>query len=103
LFLKLNGVWEEILQNLKQWKTELPEMPEINFDLNAHNSFQEIKDINPTWIRTILKNDVIFKEIIMSIFPEKKTLNLLLNYYEKRSKEKIIYKTLYDLLKMRIS
>jgi len=102
-FLKLNGVWEEILVYLKKWKTELPEMPEINFDLNADISFKEIKDINPTWIRTILKNDVIFKEIIMSIFPEKKTLVLLLDYYEKKSEEKTIYRTLYDLLKLRIS
>jgi len=41
-------------------------------------------------------------EIILTIFPEKKTLKLLLEYFKSKSEEKTIYKTLSDLLKEKI-
>ncbi len=101
-FLGHPEIWKEILQYLKEWKKEIPELPETNFDLDAKSSFEEIKDLNPALFRTIFKNDDIFNEIILAIFPEKKTLKLLLNYFESKSEEKTIYKTLSELLKKRI-
>ena len=95
-------IWDEILQHLREWKKEIPDIPETNFDLDAESSFEEIKDLNPTIFRTIFKNDEIFNEIVLTIFPEKKTLKLLLEYFESKSKEKTIYKTLSELLKKRI-
>jgi len=101
-FLGHPEIWKEILQYLKDWKKEIPELPETNFDLDAESSFEEIKDLNPALFRTIFENDEIFNEIVLAIFPEKKTLKLLLNYFKSKSDEKTIYKTLSELLKKRI-
>lgn len=95
-------IWDEILKHLKEWKKEIPDLPETNFDLDAESSFEEIKDLNPALFRTIFENDEIFNEIVLTIFPEKKTLKLLLEYFESKSEEKTIYKTLSGLLKKRI-
>ena len=101
-FLGHSEIWKEILKYLEEWKKEIPELPETNFDLDAESSFEEIKDLNPALFRTIFKNDEIFNEIVLTIFPEKKTLKLLLKHFESESKEKTIYKTLSELLKKRI-
>jgi hypothetical protein len=95
-------IWQEILTYLKEWKKQIPELPETNFDLNAQLSFEEIKDLNPALFRNIFSNDVVFNEIVMTIFPEKKTLKLLLGYFKSKSAEKTIYKTLTELLEKRL-
>jgi len=95
-------IWSEILEYLEKWRKEIPELPETNFDLNPKKSFEEIKRLEPITFRKLLKNDQIFLRIIPIIFPEKKTLKLLLEYFESKSEEKTIYKTLSELLKKRI-
>lgn len=80
--INLKYIWEEILAYLKEWKKEIPELPEMIFDLNAESSFKEIKDLNPTYFRKIFNNDEVFTEIILALLPQKKTLNLLLKYFE---------------------
>jgi Holliday junction resolvase-like predicted endonuclease len=101
-FLGHSEIWKEILKYLEEWKKEIPELPETNFDLDAESSFEEIKALNPALFRTIFKNDEIFNEIVLTIFPEKKTLKLLLKHFETESKDKTIYKTLSELLRKRI-
>jgi len=101
-FLGHSEIWKEILKYLEEWKKEIPEFPETNFDLDAESSFEEIKDLNPSLFRTIFDNEEIFNEIVLTIFPEKKTLKLLLDYFESKAEEKTIYKTLSELLKKRI-
>jgi len=101
-FLKQKNIWDEILQYLEQWKKEIPDFPETNFDIEAENSFEEIKDLSPSLYRKIFQDDVIFNEIILTIFPEKKTLKLLLDYFKEKSSEKIIYKTIANLLEEKL-
>jgi len=101
-FLEHPEVWDEILKYLEKWKEEIPDLPETNFDLDAQSSFQEIKDLNPTWFRSIFESDEIFNEIALTLFPEKKTLKLLLNYFKSKSSEMQIYKTLSKLLESRL-
>lgn len=101
-FLGHSEIWQEILKYLKEWKKEIPELPETNFDLNAESSFEEIKNLNPALFRNIFENDEIFNDIVLTIFPQKKTLKLLLEYFKSKSKEKTIYKTLTELLEKRI-
>ena len=96
------NIWYEMLEHLKKWKGEVPDFPETNFDIDAVNSFDEIKDLSPNLYRKILKNNDIYKEIILTIFPEKKTLILLLSYFREKSSEKSIYKTVGDLLADRL-
>jgi hypothetical protein len=90
--------WDEILKHLEKWKTEIPDFPETNFDTDAKNSFLEIKDLPPSIYRTIFQDEVIFNEIVLTLFPEKKTLKLLQDYFRSKSAEKKIYQTLADLL-----
>lgn len=90
-------IWEEVLQHLTQWKESLPDMPEINFDLNATKVFQEIKDLSPSVFRTLLNNEEIVKQIFPIIFPTGETLNLLADYFD--NKETQIYKTLSNRIR----
>ena len=101
-FLGHTEIWQEILKYLKEWKKEIPELPETNFDLNTESSFEEIKNLNPALFRSIFENDEIFNDIVLTIFSQKKTLKLLLGYFKSKSKEKTIYKTLTELLEKKI-
>jgi flagellar biosynthesis regulator FlbT len=100
-YLGYPDVWEEVLEYLVEWKKEIPDLPEINFDLDAQHTFEEIKDLKPLVFRKLLSNDEIFKEIILTLFPEKTTLKLLHEYYS--AKHETIYKTLAEKLAKRIS
>ena len=95
--LKLPDVWEEIIQHLKKWKRELPETPEVNFDLEAEESFEEIKDITPSVYRKLLDNHELYNEIVLTIFPQKKVLQKLLTYFEAQKQK--VYKTLAKKMK----
>lgn len=101
-FLKIERTWAEILKFIELWKKEIPDLPETNLDLNAEHSFQEIKDINPLYFRKIFEDEEIFKEIILTLFPHKKTLKLLLSHFENKSRERTVYKTLFNLLKTKL-
>ncbi|GAB4433930.1 MAG: hypothetical protein OHK0040_04780 [bacterium] len=95
-FLGHSNVWNEILEYLSLWRKEIPELPEINFDFNAEHTFQEIKDLNPSVFRKLFSNDELLEEIIPILFPEKKTLKLLKDYF--KSKTPSIYKNLAVIL-----
>jgi len=100
-FINNKDIWNEIIDYLSRWKKDIPDFPEINFDLNALKTFEEIKDIDPMYYRRILDNDKLFNEIFLTLFPEKKTLKLLLNYFKEKSNLKI-YSTLYKKLEKRL-
>jgi len=94
-FLNKANAWDEILDYLGKWKNSIPDLPELNFDLNASATFNEIKDLPTSIFRKLFENEEIFKDIVLALFPEKKTLRLLLDYF----KQKInisIYRTLYN-------
>ncbi len=94
-------MWNETLLYLEQWKNGLPDMPEINFDKNAATVFNEIKNLAPTTYRKLFTNEDIIKQIFPIIFPEKKVLLLLFDYFKQQEGQ--IYRTLsrylQDLLK----
>lgn len=91
-YLGFSDIWEEILHYLKEWKEKIPDLPEINFDINAEQTFEEIKDLKPAIFRKLLSNDQIFEQIVLTLFPEKKTLRLLRDYFGQ--KDGTIYRTL---------
>jgi Holliday junction resolvase-like predicted endonuclease len=99
-YLGYTDIWVEILDYLKQWREEIPDLPEINFDLYANNTFEEVKNIKPLYFRKLLENEEIFNEIVLTLFPQKTTLNLLLSYFE--TKTETIYKTIAANLRNRL-
>jgi hypothetical protein len=101
---KIN-VWNEIIRYLKQWKNEIPELPEINFDKDVEKIFEEIKKVEPHKFKKILSNDEIFNQMMLTISPQKKLLKKLLDFFQdeyKKYPKKKIYKTLSDLLSKKI-
>lgn len=101
-YLKQGDIWNEILNYLEKWKKEIPDFPETNFDTNPNTSFEEIKDLSPSLYRNLFRDDEIFNEIVLTIFSEKKTLKLLLNYFNAKANEKVIYKTISTMLEERL-
>jgi hypothetical protein len=97
-YLGFEDIWDEILQYLAQWKIEIPELPEINFDFDAQHTFEEIKNLKPLVFRKLFSNDDIFSEILLTIFPQRSTLNLLLNHFNERSLNNKIFHTLHEML-----
>lgn len=99
-YLGMEDIWQEILTYLEEWKTEIPDLPEINFDLDSVHTFEEIRGLKPLTFRKLFSNDQIFEQIVLTLFPEKRTLRLLLTYFE--NKETTIYKNLASMLRERI-
>jgi hypothetical protein len=84
-YLQQPDVWDNMLSWLKQWKDNLPELPEINFDIAPKESFEEIKNLELRNWRKILENETLWDEGIMrAIFREGTTLRLLLNFFKKQ-------------------
>lgn len=85
-FLKQGYFWNNMLEWLKKWKDNLPELPEINFDTSPDKSFEEIRDLDLRYWRKILENDKLWDEgIIKVLSKEGKTLQLLLKYFKNNS------------------
>lgn len=96
-YFNFGNIWDEIIKYLAIWKQEIPDLPETNFDLNPEETFEEIKKLKPYIFRNLFNNKEILSDIIPTLFPEKKTLNLL--YYYFLTKEEAIYKNLALKLK----
>ena len=97
----LNLDWNEVLKYLEQWKKDLPDIPGINFDKQAERTFEEIKNVSPQVFNKIFSNEEIFNEIIVTLFPQKKVLKLLLKYFQEK-REQTRYQNLYKLLKEKL-
>lgn len=97
-YLGKPNLWGQTLSWLKQWKDNLPEIPEIDFDKTPKESFEEIKDLPIRHWRRLLENEKLWAEgIIKAIFRDGKTLKLVLDYFESRNEQP--YKELAELLK----
>lgn len=96
--------WDEILQYLEKWKKSIPDIPEINFDIDYKNNLKEILKLETGVFRKILNNDEIFREMMLTISPDKKLLFALLEFFEQEYKltNKTIYNTLSELLKNKL-
>jgi len=75
-------IWNETLLHLREWKNSLPDMPEINFDINSAAVFDEIKDLSPSIFRKLFANEEIKAQILPILFPNGETLSRLKEYFE---------------------
>jgi hypothetical protein len=94
-------LWDRILKWLKIWKGSLPDLPEVNFDLDVEKSFDEIKNLEIRYLRKLFENETLFKEgIIKILFPKGKVLKMLREYME--TQKLSVYKQLSNLLEEKI-
>lgn len=92
--IKHEEVWDELLSFLTRWKKEIPDMPSINFDESAEDSFNEIKDLKTSIYRKLFENKDICEQILPILFPENKVPKLLMEYFRNLGQTKTIYKNL---------
>ena len=100
---KIDNLWdEEIISFLKQWRSELPPLPEINFDLNSKETFIEIKDLPISVYRKLFDSQELIDIVFPIIFPQKTTLHLLIEYFlaqsKKTDKQAVLYEKLHSKL-----
>jgi hypothetical protein len=94
-------MWDQILLWLKKWKDNLPELPEINLDLNPEENIKELTSIELRVWRKILENEKLWKEgIIKALSKEGKVLLLLLRFFKER--EGVAYSSLAETLEKRL-
>lgn len=98
------GTWDELISHLKEWKKDIPEFPEINFDIKSEIEYtynKIIETFTPSEYRKLFENESIVNEIFPIIFPENAILKKLLEYFKDKSKESKnskIYASLYNKL-----
>jgi hypothetical protein len=84
-FINHPKLWTEIIEWIKQWKTSLPDFPDIDFDLSPSESFEEIKTLRPLYWRKMISNEGIWKDgIIRVLFSKGTTLKLLFGYFSQQ-------------------
>ncbi len=74
-------MWNEILEYLKIWHETLPDLPEVNFDKNCDQVFEEIKDLTPSIYRKLFENEELERQILPILSPEGKILEKLKIYF----------------------
>ena len=92
--------WNTIIDNLKRWKNEIPDLPEVNFDINDVDSFNEIKGVKPQIYNKLFSNESL-KELLLVISPKQKVLKLLQQYFQTQYKKtnKPIFEEIHNKLK----
>lgn len=102
VYLGQPELWHNLLSWLKQWKSELPDFPEINLDLTPEENLAEIKTLEIRYWRKLLTNDKIWRDgIIQVLFKEGTTLKLVLEYFAQQQTiaSRSLRKALQDKLK----
>jgi len=66
--INLPNMWNDIILNLEKWRETIPDLPEINFDLNPNDSFDEIKDLPLNVYRRIFDDERITEQILPMLF-----------------------------------
>jgi hypothetical protein len=94
-------LWDNLIEWLSRWKTELPDFPEINLDLAPDESFNEIKELEPRYWRKLLENDQLWDDgIVQVLFSNGSTLRLLIEYFSDQPTS--VYRNLATLLKRKL-
>ncbi|MCD6573722.1 MAG: restriction endonuclease [Thermoplasmata archaeon] len=95
------SVWNDLLSWLSKWKESLPELPEINFDSNPQDSFNEIKDLEIRFWRKILENEKLWRDgIMLTIFRNGATLRMLFDFFSKKPER--AYRKLAEMIEQKL-
>jgi len=77
----LDGWSSGVVAFLKLWRENLPGTPELNFDLSPEATFNELKQLKVGQLIKLLKNNEIIENYFPLMFPNKTTLQFLLEDY----------------------
>ena len=77
----IDGWSSGVVAFLKLWRENLPGTPELNFDLSPEATFNELKNLKVGQLIKLLKNNEIIENYFPLIFPNKTTLEFLLEDY----------------------
>jgi hypothetical protein len=80
-------LWGDLLGWLRMWKTNLPKLPELNYDQDPDSTFAELASLDARyWWSLILEDGLWEQGVLQTLFPEGKTLRLLLEHFEQQTK-----------------
>ena len=84
-FLGHSSLWGDMISWLVRWKSELPDLPEINLDVAPEETFQEIISLPVSKWRRLIVNDRLWDEgIIQALFRDGATLRLILAEFSRK-------------------
>lgn len=94
--------WTDLVCWIEKWKEGIKEFPEMDFDLDPHKSFDEIKALEPFNWKKLLECERLWKDgIIRELFSSGTTLKLLFGYFSQF--ETSDYKEITESLLKRIN
>jgi len=71
-------MWDDMLEQLRRWKDELPDLPELDFDRDVEMALAEIGSLSRIVWRKLLENDALWREgIVKVLFSRGETLRQL--------------------------
>jgi len=80
--------WDLLKCYLLQWKEQIPEIPDLNFDNDPQINAKKLSELPPRTIYKFLSNKDLWKEEIPFIlFPEGSTLRILMSIIQQLSKD----------------
>jgi len=101
-FISHLDLWDELIGWLERWKSELPDFPEVNFDLDPEKAYIEIKDMPLGKWRRLVMNDRLWQEgIIQVVFRDGSTLRAILSDFQQKDSQPHRY--LVEMLLDRLS
>jgi Holliday junction resolvase-like predicted endonuclease len=83
-------IWNDMIDNLEKWREQLPELPEVNFDLDPSESFEEIKNLPLSVFKKLFTDERIIGEILPVVFPQNATVRLLLDFFNGKDNNKSV-------------
>ena len=79
--VEMSKQWDELIQHLKKWRQDIPELPNINFDSEPQTSFEEIKDTSPNIFVKLFSYPAL-QNVLKILFPTGATLELLKDHFQ---------------------
>ena len=94
-------LWNELISWLVRWKSELPDLPEVNFDIEPIETSREIMGLPLSKWRRLITNERLWDEgIIQVLFKDGTTLRLVLTDFSQKQTRP--YHILYEVLKEKL-
>ncbi len=81
-------LWDQMVKWLQQWRQGIPDLPEVNMDLDPQGSFQALRCMKLRYWRKLLDNETLWKEgVVKVLFPKGDTLVKVAEYFQAQGDE----------------